>query len=168
MRDIVIIAHDLRSSHNVGSLLRTADGMGVSRVYLTGFSPYPTHSNDVRLPHIGAKVTKDIHKTALGAENHVPWQYVESIDMLIKQLRSKTYDIVGIEQAPRSIALPTYLPVAKVALILGREVEGIDNSILKQCDRIVEIPMYGAKESFNVVQAAAMVLYHCRFAPFHI
>jgi len=163
MRQIVIIVHDIRSCHNVGSLFRTAEGMGVAKVYLTGYTPYPIVPDDQRLPHIANKLTKQISKTALGAEEHIEWEYTEDISKLIEQLKSQSFVVAGLEQSSGSIKLPDYKTPDKLALVLGREVEGIDPHIQKACDVLVEIPMFGKKESFNVVQAAAIALYHCRF-----
>jgi len=164
-RDIVVIAHDLRSTHNVGSLLRTCEGLGVSQVYLTGYTPYPAlPANDPRLPHISQKLTKQINKTALGAESMLPWTHLESVAVCIEQLQADGYVIAGLEQTTDSIRLPDYQTPAKVALLLGREVEGIEPALLGICDVHLEIPMFGRKESFNVVQAAAIALYHLRFS----
>lgn len=164
MRDIILIAHDIRSTHNVGSLLRTAEGLGVTRVYLTGYTPYPKKPSDPRLPHIAQKLTNQIHKTALGAEISQTWDQADTIEPLLKKLKSEGYSIVGLEQTQKSVPLPEYSPPQKLALLLGREVEGIEPDLLKQLDETLEIPMFGNKESFNVVQAAAMCLYHLRFA----
>lgn len=161
--DIVLIAHNLRSCHNVGSLLRTAEGLGVTEVILSGYTPYPRLANDKRLPHLATKLHKQISKTSLGAEESQPWRQAKNIDTVIAELRHQGYVIAAIEQHEHSITLPTYVPPVKIALLVGREVEGIESDILAQCDSILEIPMFGRKESFNVVQAAAMVLYHCRF-----
>jgi 23S rRNA (guanosine2251-2'-O)-methyltransferase len=164
MKDIVVIAHDIRSTHNVGSLLRTCEGLGVSKVYFTGYTPYPPAQNDTRLPHIAQKLGKQIDKTALGAEELVPWTHSDDIATCIVELRRADYTIVGLEQTKHSIALPDFKVAQKLALLLGREVEGITPEVLALCDQLVEIPMFGQKESFNVVQAAAMALYHCQFA----
>lgn len=166
MTDIVLIAHNLRSTHNVGSLLRTADGLGVSQVYLCGYTPYPITKNDVRLPHIAEKLTKQIAKTALGAEKSDFWSFQEDIMNCIDRLQQQGYTIVAIEQAAHSVTLPSFTPSDKVALLVGRETEGIESEILRKCDVVTEIPMFGNKESFNVVQAAAMAMYHCRFYPY--
>lgn len=162
-RDIILIAHNLRSCHNVGSLLRTAEGLGISRVYHTGYTPYPLFDHDNRLPHLAAKIARQIHKTALGAEDLVAWQHQPTIEPLLKKLRSQGYSITAVEQAANAIQLPLYAPPDKLALIVGREVEGVESEVLAECDAVLEIPMYGKKESFNVVQAAAIALYHCRF-----
>jgi len=164
MRDIILIAHNLRSCHNVGSILRTAEGLGIEMVYFTGYTPYPLHQADTRLPHLATKITKQIHKTALGAEDMVSWCYQEDIMSLCTQLKNAGFTIAAIEQDARAIRLPDYAPSNKVALLVGREVEGIEGALLDQSDIILEIPMFGKKESFNVVQAAAMAVYHCRFS----
>ena len=156
---IVLIAHNIRSSHNVGSILRTADGFGVSKVYLSGYSPYPTQPNDQRLPHIRNKVTEQIHKTALGAEHHVPTGYRADVNNLIKQLKSKGYQVVALEQSTQSIKLPNFVPKQKCALLLGEETKGIAAELQGQCDVLVEIPMFGKKESFNVSVATGIALY---------
>jgi len=164
MRRIILIAHDIRSTHNVGSLLRTADGLGIEKVYFTGYTPYPSSNSDRRLPHIAQKLHKQIAKTALGAEQSVTWEHRQDIGALLEELKAQHYTLLALEQAPAAVTLPAYEPTEKIAIVLGREVEGVDKAILELVDTIVEIPMFGSKESFNVVQAAAMVMYHCRFA----
>ncbi len=162
MRQLVLVAHNLRSAHNIGSLLRTADGLGVNQVWLTGYTPYPKIPDDSRLPHLAAKIDRQISKTALGAENTVAWRQAD-IETLLPELRSKGCVIAALEQAGGSIKLPDFQPPDKLAIIVGREVEGLEPEVLDSSDLILEIPMLGSKESFNVVQAAAMALYHCRF-----
>jgi tRNA G18 (ribose-2'-O)-methylase SpoU len=161
MRRIILIAHDIRSTHNVGSLLRTAEGLGVKSVYLTGYSPYPRTVNDNRLPHIYAKLDKQIHKTALGAEDSLSWHYREDIFELVMGLRQSKYKLVALEQNDKSIDLGKFKfeSCPSIALIVGNEVKGLDKKILDLVDSIVEIPMRGSKESLNVVQAAAIALY---------
>lgn len=163
MKDIILIVHDIRSCHNVGSLLRTAEGLGVSKVYFSGYTPYPNTFPDDRLPHISQKLTKQISKTALGAELTQPWEHHPSISELLGMLRNDDYQLVALEQTADSIPLHTFAAQDKIALILGREVEGVDTELLKLMDHILEIPMFGSKESFNVVQSAAMALYQFRF-----
>lgn len=159
MSSLILIAHNLRSSHNVGSLLRTAEGLGVEAVYLTGYTPYPMSSEDDRLPHISRKVDAQIAKTALGAERLIKWQYRNDITDLAAVLKRQGYTIVGLEQTPDSTPLPDFSVPLKLAIIVGREVEGIEPEVLALCDLSIEIPMRGKKESFNVVQAAAIALY---------
>jgi 23S rRNA (guanosine2251-2'-O)-methyltransferase len=162
-RQIVVIAHNLRSTHNVGSLLRTAEGLGIERVYLTGYTPYPLLADDTRLPHISRKLAQQISKTALGAEKTVQWSFSEDVSTVVADLRAAGYTIAALEQTPEAIALPSYKPPQKMALILGREVEGVEPEVLALTDLQLVIPMLGSKESFNVVQAAAMALFHIRF-----
>ena len=163
MRDIILIAHNLRSTHNVGSLLRTCEGLGVTKVILSGYTPYPHHVNDVRLPHEAAKIAKQIHKTALGAETMIQWQWHKELLPVLHKLKKNGYAVAAVEQTEDARDLHTYHPPHKIALLVGREVEGIEPEILAVCDKVLEIPMFGRKESYNVVQAAAMALYHCRF-----
>lgn len=163
MRDIVLIAHNLRSCHNVGSLLRTAEGLGVHKVILSGYTPHPAHSGDRRLPHETAKIVAQIHKTALGAEELVDWDYHRDVLPVIERLKQQGYTVAALEQAEDAKELHRYHPPQRTALIVGRELEGLEPEILQACDIALEIPMLGKKESFNVVQAAAMGLFHCRF-----
>lgn len=158
-----MVCHNLRSCHNVGSLLRTADGLGVDTVYLTGYTPYPSEKNDKRLPHIASKIDKQIQKTALGAQATVPWIHSEEIISVLQRLKVSNYTIAALEQNSSSVDLPAWTPPSAIALIVGRETKGIEETVLKKCDLTLEIPMFGKKESFNVTQAAAMALYHCRF-----
>jgi len=158
MPDIIVIAHNIRSTHNVGAIFRTAEGFGVKQIILTGYTPYPTFPGDRRLPHIAAKLTEQIHKTALDAETMVPFTYQEMPDF--EQLRQDGYTIVGLEQAPTSINLPDYRSPDKIALLLGEEVNGIPAELMDACDELIEIPMVGKKESFNVSIAAGIALYH--------
>lgn len=159
---LVLIAHDIRSTHNVGSLLRTAEGLGVNKVYFTGYTPYPRSVNDGRLPHLADKMTRQITKTALGAEQMVEWEHQPDVKKLMSDLKKREFTICALEQGQGSIALSEFKPNSDVALLLGREVEGVDSEFLKLCDLYLEIPMFGKKESFNVVQAAAMALYQIR------
>lgn len=155
--EIILIAHNIRSTHNVGSIFRTAEGFGVKKIILSGYTPYPTHEHDTRLPHIRDKITSQIHKTALGAETMVPFEYHETLDLGTLDLAE--YRLVALEQSPRSISLRDYSPPQKIALLLGEEVHGIEPKLLEQCDDIIEIRMSGSKESFNVSVAAGIALY---------
>ncbi len=163
MREIVLIAHNLRSTHNVGSLLRTAEGLGVQKVILSGYTPYPAHDQDRRLPHEADKLARSINKTALGAEHLVKWEHHVEILPVIAKLKKTGYVVAALEQTEDARELPKYHPPQKIVIIVGREVEGIEPELLDACDVALEIPMFGKKESYNVVQAAAMALYHCRF-----
>ncbi len=158
MTEIILLAHNIRSTHNVGAFFRTCDGLGVGRIILSGYTPYPMLEDDTRLPHFADKITRQIHKTALGAETTVPFERHDLPP--IEQLRAAGYAIVGLEQDERSIMLPDYLAPNKVALLLGNEIDGIYDEYREQCDALIEIPMHGTKESFNVSVAAGIALYH--------
>ncbi|GAC1386623.1 MAG: RNA methyltransferase [Candidatus Saccharimonadales bacterium] len=159
MRDVVVIAHDIRSCHNVGSLFRTAEALGARKIYCTGYTPYPETLNDTRLPHISRKIQLAIQKTALGADTFLAWEYWQDLASLLAYLKSNKYKIIALEQAPNSVTLTSLKLPDKVALLLGREVEGIASDFLALADVVAEIPMFGKKESLNVVQAAAIALY---------
>lgn len=163
MREIIVIAHNVRSTHNVGSLLRTAEGLGVTKVYLTGYTPYPAIKKDDRLPHLAAKLSRQIAKTSLGAEKLVPWKHRDNIFELVDELETKGWQVCALEQTAQAVSLADFKAPAKVAIVLGREVEGIEAEVLGRLGRHIYIPMHGKKESFNVVQAAAMCLYALRF-----
>ena len=172
MLEIIVIAHNIRSTHNVGAIFRTCEGFGVQRLILSGYTPYPdlalqptppqcayqpeeTVRADPRLPHIREKITRQIHKTALGAEALVPFDYQPELDLA----QFASYHIVALEQAPTSISLQQYQPPSKLVLLLGEEVHGIPAETLSLVDDIIEIPMYGQKESFNVSVATGIALY---------
>lgn len=161
--EIIVIAHNLRSSHNAGSVLRTCDGIGVQRLFFTGYSPYPLEKEEIRLPHIAKRVDRQIDKTALGAQNSQAWRQVSDLDEVLKKLSNEGYSLCALEQSAHSISLERFSVPDKVALLIGNEVDGLDTDTLKKVDYIVEIPMFGKKESFNVAQAAAMALYAFRF-----
>lgn len=163
MSEIVLIAHNLRSTHNVGSLLRTAEGLGVTEVILSGYTPYPLQAHDDRLPHLAQKINRQITKTALGAEQTQAWSHTVDIVQTLNRLQRAGFWVAAIEQAVGSTPLPSFQAPPKLALIVGREVEGIEPELLARCNQVLEIPMFGHKESFNVVQAAAMGLYQVTF-----
>ena len=157
MPKITLILHNIRSTHNVGAIFRTAEGFGVEQIILSGYTPYPKLSKqDQRLPHIADKLTQQIHKTALGAEGMVSFEYVEDIETW---LIHNTLPLIALEQSPTSVMLPDITPPAEFALLLGEEVHGITPELLAQCDQTIEIPMFGQKESFNVSVAAGIALY---------
>lgn len=161
---IYLIAHNIRSCHNVGSLLRTADAMAVDKVYLTGYTPYPKLPDDKRLPHIADKMNRQISKTALGAEQSVDWEYAEDALEVLDKLRAQGVTIAALEQSPQALKLSEYEFSGKdISLVVGREVEGLEPDILEASDLHLEIPMLGQKESLNVSSAAAIALYQLRF-----
>lgn len=157
MPEITVIAHNIRSTHNVGSIFRTAEGFGVRKIILSGYTPYPTVDNDSRLPHIHEKMTKQIHKTALGAETMVLFEHVDDIEIWLKK---STLPIYALEQSENSIMLTDFSPQQdKFVLLLGEEVHGILPELMNLCDETIEIPMVGRKESFNVSVATGIALY---------
>ncbi len=153
---VFLVLHNIRSLHNVGAIFRTAEGLGVKKIYSTGYTPEPYD--------IFGKLRKDFQKTALGAEKYIEWEKQKNIFALIKKLKQDGVKIVALEQTRNSLDLKKFSlgnRVAKlgIALILGNEVRGISKSILKKCDKIIEIPMRGKKESLNVSVAAGIALY---------
>lgn len=144
--NFVVILPNIRSRHNVGAIFRTADGAGVGKIYLTGYTPQPPH--------------KDIDKVALGAEKTMPWEYVKQTARVIKKLKADGFTIVGLEQTRKSVRIYSYEPTFPLALVLGNEVTGIPRDLQKLCDVMVEIPMCGMKNSLNVSIAAGIMMYH--------
>ncbi len=156
---ISLLLYNIRSSHNVGSLLRSADGFGAKEVIFSGYTPYPEVANDQRLPHIRRKATNAIHKTALGAENYLNLSYEADPVKVIDKFKAKGWQITGLEQAKSSVELAGFKPKNNILLLLGEEVEGLNDDLISRCDQIIEIPMRGRKESFNVSVAGAIALY---------
>lgn len=159
---IILIAHNIRSSHNVGSLLRTAEGLGVEMVYLTGYSPYPELAVDPRLPHLVRKQSRQIAKTALGSESLIKWHYDSNVLKVIEELKRRKYTIAALEQTDSAIPVKDFKIKPKIALIVGSEVGGLDAQALAICDVQLHLPMHGRKESFNVAVAAGIALYHLK------
>lgn len=159
MTEIVLLLHNIRSTHNVGSIMRTAEGFGVKEIIFSGYTPHPRQENDPRLPHIITKLEKQLHKTALGAEKIVKNNYLPDPTDILMKLKADNYQIISLEQAKSSQNLKNFTPSAKIVLILGEEVAGISANLLNLSDVILEIPMVGQKESFNVSVAAGIALY---------
>lgn len=150
-RDVRILVHNIRSAHNVGAMFRTADAVGVSRVYLSGFTPSP-------LDRFGRSV-KEIAKTALGAELVIPWEYFKEPTAIIMKLKTEGFVVVGIEQDEHAVDYKTYAPSEKTLLLVGSEVEGLSAELRELCDVLCEIPMRGVKESLNVSVAFGVALF---------
>ncbi len=148
---IYLALHDIRSTHNVGSIFRTADAAGVAKIYLCGYTPAP-------IDRFG-RIRRDIGKASLGAEKTVAWESVENIKTLMKKLKKEKVNIIALEQSSKSIDYRKIKLGEKTLLILGSEVEGISKDILKMCDQIMEIPMKGEKESLNVSVATGIALF---------
>lgn len=160
MSELILVIHNVRSTHNVGSLLRTANGLGLTHVYLSGYTPHFKVENDTRLPHVIARDERQIHKTSLGAQDSLTMLYKESFPELVTELRDNNYHIIGLEQHDSSQILTSFTRDSKLALVVGNEVGGIDHEELTLVDTILEIPMRGSKESLNVSVAGALALFY--------
>ena len=167
--EIVLVLHNIRSTYNVGSILRTADGFGVKQVIYSGYTPVPLPYSTM-LPHLANKVTTQIHKTALGAETTL--QSILSNDIIgtLTGLKKAGYQIIGLENnidEPNSHLLTeknlNKFLQSKIVILLGEEVLGISRELYKLVDLFLEIPMYGKKESFNVSVATAILLFYLRY-----
>ena len=173
-RKIVVLAHNIRSTHNIGAILRTSEGFGVSKIIFSGYSPFPILKDENfqktgRLPHIAQKIDSQIHKTALGAEAYLNLAATDNIIQILEDYHAEGFQLVGLENNfndPRLIQInsPNFQKQIgqKIVLILGEEVEGISDELKALCDRFVEIPMVGRKESFNVSVATGMILYELK------
>jgi len=135
-RDFYVICDNIRSLENIGSIFRTADALGVSKIYLCGICGQPPNPK--------------IAKTALGAEKTIPFEYYKQTGRLIDKLKKEKVQIVALEQDKKSIDYRKFKPKFPIALIVGNEVKGVSKKILAKCDRIIELPMQGKKESLNV------------------
>lgn len=144
-RILHLIANDIRSAENVGSLFRTCDSLGVAKLWLTGYTPTPEHPR--------------VKKTALGAERAVEWEQSTDVLAAINKLRHDGFHIVALERDPRASDLLEYQPRDKTALLLGNEVTGVPPSLLSECNDIVQITHHGIKESLNVSVAAGIASY---------
>jgi tRNA G18 (ribose-2'-O)-methylase SpoU len=145
-KQLVVLLDDVRSMNNVGSIFRTCDCLGIGQIYLCGITGSPPH--------------RDIHKTSLGAENSIDWEYHEDIETLINTLKSEKYIIAGLEQTDKSIDIRNFDTQSKpVAIIVGNEVEGISDKALALCDEILEIPQFGTKHSFNVAVSCGIAFW---------
>lgn len=144
-REVSLILYNIRSRYNVGSIFRTADGAGVSKIYLGGITPTPPHNK--------------ISKVALGAEEFVDWEKIKQTGRLIDKLKDQGYQIVALEQNKRSANYSKTKPKFPMALVLGMEVKGLPGRILDKCDKIIEIPMRGQKKSLNVSVACGISLF---------
>ncbi len=148
---IALILPDIRSAHNVGAIFRTAEAAGVSKIYLTGYTPAPVDQF--------GRVNKEIAKTALRAEKTIVWEKVENIFELIQKLKTEDWQLIALEQAKNSVDYREVKLGEKAAVLVGNEVEGIGEGILKLCDAVAEIPMRGSKESLNVAVATGVALF---------
>ncbi|MEK7681041.1 MAG: RNA methyltransferase [Patescibacteria group bacterium] len=146
IKKFVLILPNIRSGHNVGAIFRTADGAGVDKLYLTGYTPCPPHTQ--------------IDKVSLGAEKWMPWEYRKQVGRLLQELKKMGYNIVALEQTKLSKNINEWEPKFPIALVFGNEKTGVPKSLLKHCDDAIEIPMVGKKNSLNVSVAAGIAMHH--------
>lgn len=146
-RDLVLVLDNVRSLNNIGSVFRTADAFRCSAVYLCGITACPPH--------------REIHKTALGAEDTVAWRYFPDTKTALLELKQNGFTIAGIEQAEHGIALNKFQPdpKKKYALVFGHEVQGVSEAALSLCDLALEIPQEGTKHSLNISVCAGIVIW---------
>ena len=151
-KEIVVIIHNVRSAENVGSIFRTAEAAGASKIYLTGYTPAP-------LDRFG-RINKKITKTSLGAEQFVEWEAVSNLSVLLRKLKAnEATQLIALEQSPKSINYRKIKLTNHTAIIVGNEVKGLEKSILNKVDVIAEIPMSGRKESLNVSVAFGIFVF---------
>ena len=143
---VIIVLDNIRSMENVGSFFRTADAFRIEAIYLCGITACPPH--------------REIHKTALGADESVNWKYFETTKEACEQLKAMNYRIFAVEQVEGSIMLNDFKTPEHSAYIFGNEVEGVDDEALAYCEQAVEIPQQGTKHSLNVSVSGGIVMYH--------
>jgi tRNA G18 (ribose-2'-O)-methylase SpoU len=151
----ILIIDNVRSAHNVGSMFRTSDGAGVTRIILVGYTPAP-------VDRFG-RAQAEIVKTSLGASAMIPWEQKgnrEEVLSLINGLKQEGFVVVAVEQTPTSVSLYDFPVPEKVAYIVGNEIDGVSEELLAVSDVVVDIPMAGKKESLNVGVATGIVLFY--------
>ena len=144
---LVVVLDNVRSLHNIGSIFRTCDAFLIEAIYLCGISATPPH--------------KEIHKTALGAEESVDWKYFETTMQAVKHLQDNHYAVWGVEQVQNSVSLSDFTieQHKRYALVFGNEVHGIEQEVIDCCEGCIEIPQFGTKHSFNVSVSAGIALW---------
>ncbi|MBQ8223555.1 MAG: RNA methyltransferase [Bacteroidales bacterium] len=143
--DVIIVLDNVRSLSNIGSFFRTADAFRIGEIFLCGITACPPH--------------REIHKTALGAEESVKWRYFETTEEACKYLKDNNYTINAVEQIEDSVMLSDYVATPRSAYIFGNEVDGVDDDVLPYCDNAIEIPQEGTKHSLNVSVSAGIMMY---------
>ena len=145
---LVVVLDDVRSMHNVGSVFRSGDAFRIEKVYLCGITSTPPMA--------------EIHKTALGAEDSVAWQYFPSALEAVESLKAEGYEVLAIEQAHGSTMLQDFTPLSdkKYAVVFGNEVKGVRQEVVDSSDGCLEIPQFGTKHSLNVSVTAGIVIWH--------
>lgn len=151
---LVVVLDNIRSAHNVGSAFRTCDSFKIDKLWLCGICAVPPSA--------------EIHKSALGAEDSVPWEHSDSTLDVVGHLRSVGYEIVSVEQTVNSVSLEKFSPEfaegKKYALIFGNEVDGVDQAVVDASDMTLEIPQFGTKHSLNVSVSVGVILWHFTLA----
>lgn len=144
---VVVVLDNIRSAHNVGSAFRSCDAFKVDRIYLCGICACPPSA--------------EIHKSALGAENSVPWEHADDTVSIIKDLRAQGYTVICLEQTENSVSLEDFCPKkgGRYALIFGNEVDGVQQSVVDESDLSLEIPQFGTKHSLNVSVSIGIALW---------
>jgi tRNA G18 (ribose-2'-O)-methylase SpoU len=140
-----LLLDNVRSLFNVGAIFRTADAAGINKIILTGIT--------------GKPISDKVKKVSLGAEKTVPWEYYQQNWRVVKKLKNQGFSIVVLEQSKKSIPYTKLKPKFPLLLIVGNEIKGVSKSLLKMADKIIQIPMYGKKESLNVAIAAGIAIY---------
>ena len=143
---VVVVLDNIRSLSNVGSVFRSADAFRIGELFLCGITACPPH--------------REIHKTALGADETVPWRYFATVEEACKELRSSGYRIYAVEQVEGSVMLQDFIAEPNTAFILGNEVDGVSDEALPYCDGAVEIPQQGTKHSLNVSVCSGIIMWH--------
>ncbi|MEK7664439.1 MAG: TrmH family RNA methyltransferase [Patescibacteria group bacterium] len=146
MSKFYVICNNIRSLENIGSIFRTADAIGITKIFLCGISGTPPNPK--------------ISKTALGAEKTIPFEYQKQIGRLIERLKEEKVFIVALEQDKKAVVYTKFKPTFPLAIIVGNEVKGISKKVLKKADKIIYLPMKGKKESLNVSVAFGIAVYY--------
>lgn len=146
MKEFYVICDNIRSLENIGSIFRTSDALGVAKIYLCGISGKPPHHK--------------ISKTALGAEETIPWEYTRQTGRLIDKLKKSKINVIALEQDKKAILYTKFEPKFPLALIIGNEVKGVSRAILKKCNKIIYLPMAGKKGSLNVSVSFGVAGYY--------
>lgn len=149
---VALVLDNIRSAHNVGSAFRTADAFGVGKVWLCGICAVPPSA--------------EIHKSALGAEDSVPFEHVDDTLEAVRRLREEGFTVISVEQTVHAVSLPDFVPEkgGKYALVFGNEVDGVRQDVVDSSDLAIEIPQEGTKHSLNVSVSVGVVLSYLRFA----
>ena len=145
---LVVVCDNIRSLLNVGAIFRVADGVGVEKIFLCGITGYPPQGG--------------IAKTALGAEEYVPWEYCKDAGVVVKSLKDSGYQILALEQSIGAVDYEKFVPRGPVCLVLGSEIEGVSDKVMSRCDAAIEIGMRGVKNSLNVAVAFGVAAFALR------